>query len=132
MHVHDLSRDFELLVEAALAEKSDADIWGKHGYYFTENGEHVWGDLSVAVGEEAFKQGCIKGGAPELRAWSIDKAVNSSAGFEAASWGMNSRGVAARARKVLGWKPQERSLEAELPDIVRAEAARMGILSVGV
>lgn len=132
VHVHDLSRDFELLVEAALAEKSDADIWGKHGYYFTENGEHVWGDLSVAVGEEAFKQGCIKGGAPELRAWSIDKAVNSSAGFEAASWGMNSRGVAARARKVLGWKPQERSLEAELPDIVRAEAARMGILSVGV
>ncbi|KAE8135119.1 NAD(P)-binding protein [Aspergillus pseudotamarii] len=130
VHVRDLSRVFELLVQAAMdpSSKDDPEIWGAHGYYFTENGEHVWGDLSVAVGEEAFKQGYIKGGgAPELRDWSIDEAVNSSAGFEAASWGMNSRGVAARAKKVLGWQPQERSLSDELPDIIRSEAARMGV-----
>ncbi|OJJ01912.1 hypothetical protein ASPVEDRAFT_83434 [Aspergillus versicolor CBS 583.65] len=102
------------------------EIWGAHGYYFTENGEHVWGNLSSAVGEEAFKQGYIKG-APDLREWSIDEAVNSPAGFEAASWGMNSRGVAERARKILGWKPQERSLYEELPDIVRSEAGRLGL-----
>ncbi|KAL2828071.1 hypothetical protein BJY01DRAFT_255505 [Aspergillus pseudoustus] len=90
VHVHDLSRVFELL-----------------GYYFTENGEHAWGDLSLAVGEEAHKQGYINmGAAPELRDWTIDEAVQSPAGFEAASWGMNSRGVAARAKKVLGWRPQ--------------------------
>ncbi|KAK1145747.1 hypothetical protein N8T08_003985 [Aspergillus melleus] len=129
VHVRDLSRVFELLVQAALdpSSKDDPEIWGTHGYYFTENGEHVWGDLSVAVGEEAFRQGYIKGGAPETRDWSIDEAVNSSAGFEAASWGMNSRGVAARAKKVLGWRPQELGLIDELPDIVRSEAVRMGL-----
>lgn len=129
VHVHDLSKVFELLVQAALdpSSKDDPETWGAHGYFFTENGEHVWGDVSVGIGEEAHKQGYIKGGTPELREWSIDEAVKSSAGFEAASWGMNSRGVAARAKKVLGWRPQERSLSDELPDIVRSEAARMGL-----
>ncbi|RAH81592.1 NAD(P)-binding protein [Aspergillus japonicus CBS 114.51] len=129
VHVHDLSRVFELLVQAALepSSRDDLEIWGAHGYYFAENGEHVWGDLSVAVGEETFRQGYIKGDKPELRAWSIEEAVKSSAGFEAASWGMNSRGVAARARKALGWKPQERGLSEELPEIVRSEATRLGL-----
>lgn len=129
VHVHDLSKVFELLVQAALdpSARNNPEIWGARGYYLTENGEHVWGDLSAAIGEEAFRQGLMKGGAPELRGWSIDEAVNSSAGFEAASWGMNSRGVAARAKKVLGWRPRERSLIEELPDIVRSEAARMGL-----
>lgn len=129
VHVHDLSRVFELLVQAALdpSLKESSEIWGAHGYYLTENGEHVWGDLSIAVGEEASKQGYLKTAAPELREWSIDEAVNSPAGFEAASWGMNSRGVAERAKRVLGWKPQERSLTEELPEIVRSEAARMGL-----
>ena len=64
VHVHDLSRVFELLVQAALDSGShnDPEIWGARGYYLTENGEHVWGDLSVAMGEEAFKQGYIRGG----------------------------------------------------------------------
>ncbi|KAL4904195.1 hypothetical protein BDW74DRAFT_168608 [Aspergillus multicolor] len=83
--------------------------------------------MSTAVGQEAFKQGLIKGGPPELCHLSIDEAVNSSAGFEAGSWGMNSRGVAARTKKVLGWKPQERSLYDELPDIVQSEASRMDL-----
>lgn len=129
VHVHDLSNVFELLVEAALdpSKKNDTEIWGAHGYYFTENGEHAWGDLSVEIGQEAHKQKFIKGGTPELRDWSIDEAVKSSAGFEAASWGMNSRGVAARAKKILGWRPQERSLSDEVPDIVQSEAARLGL-----
>lgn len=129
VHVHDLSMVFDLLVEAALdaSRRNDAEIWGPHGYFFTENGEHTWGDLSLEIGKEAHKQGFIKGGAPELRAWSIDEAVNSSAGFEAASWGMNSRGKAERARKFLGWKPQERSLSEDIADIVRSEAVRAGL-----
>jgi nucleoside-diphosphate-sugar epimerase len=128
VHVYDLSRVFELLVQAALdpSMNENSEIWGAHGYYFTEDGEHVWGDLSVAIGEEAFKQGYIKG-TPDLREWSIREAVNSPAGFEAASWDMNSRGVAERARKILGWRPQERSLNEELPEIVRSEAARLGV-----
>ncbi|RDW84035.1 NAD(P)-binding protein [Aspergillus mulundensis] len=129
VHVHDLSRLFERLVQAATdpSLQANPEVWAGRGYYFAENGEHVWGEVSTAVGQEAFKQGLVKGGPPELRDLSINEAVNSSAGFEAGSWGMNSRGVAERARKVLGWKPQERGLYDELPDIVRSEAARMNL-----
>ncbi|TEA15276.1 Uncharacterized protein C8034_v002697 [Colletotrichum sidae] len=127
VHVHDLSRVFELLVEAAqdFGRKDDAELWGGRGYFFTENGEHIWGDLSTAIGKEAHKQGFLKE-TPEVRELSFDEAVESPAGFEAASWGMNSRGVAVRARKTLGWKPQERSLEDEVPAIIKSEAARAG------
>ncbi|KAE8327010.1 hypothetical protein BDV39DRAFT_193162 [Aspergillus sergii] len=107
--------------------KGDPQIWGVHGYYFTENGEHVRGDLSVAVGEKAFNQEYIKGGGSRASGWSIKEVVKSSAGFEAASWSMTSHGVAARAKKVLSWKQEERSLSDELPDIIRSEAARMGL-----
>lgn len=128
VHVYDLSRVFGLLVEAALdpSRKNDAEVWGAHGYFLTENGEHTWGELSAEIGQEAYKQGFLKV-TPELRDWSINEAVKSSAGFEAASWGMNSRGKAKRARKVLGWKPQERSLSEEVPDIVRSKATKAGL-----
>jgi len=134
VHVHDLSAVFALLVEAALDPARNGDdageLWGARGYYFTENGEHVWGELSEAVGREAQAQGLLGADAaagPEVRELSFDEAVKSPAGFEAASWGMNSRGKAVRARKVLGWKPRERSLEDEIPNIVRSEAARAGL-----
>lgn len=129
VHVHDLSEVFELLVKAALdtLRKNDTEIWGAHGYLLTENGEHAWGTLSEIIGKEAHKQGLLKGDTPEVRDWSIDEAVKSSAGFEAASWGMNSRGTATRARKVLGWKPNKPSLDEEIPIIVRSEGARMGL-----
>ncbi|KAI9147301.1 nucleoside-diphosphate-sugar epimerase [Paramyrothecium foliicola] len=129
IHVHDLSLVFAQLADAATdpKQRNNAEIWGARGYFFTENGEHVWGDLSAAVGKEAHKQGYIQGESPPIRDLSYDEAVNSSAGFEAASWGMNSRAKAIRARKVLGWKPQQQSLEDEIPNIVRSEAARLGL-----
>lgn len=49
------------------------------------------------------------------------------AGFEAVSWGLNSRGHAKRARKYLGWIPNGRSLKDEIPYIVDVEAERLGI-----
>jgi len=129
VHVHDLSEVFELLVKAALdnSRRNDSEIWGARSYLLTENGEHAWGKLSESIGKEAHKQGLFKGNTPDVRDWSIDEAVKSSAGFEAASWGMNSRGKATRARKVLGWKPNKSSLDEEIPTIVRSEAARMGL-----
>ncbi|KEY71964.1 hypothetical protein S7711_07110 [Stachybotrys chartarum IBT 7711] len=128
VHIRDLSRVFELLVRAASdpSRKNDKKIWGAQGYFFTENGEHVWGDLSAAIGKEAYKLQYLKE-EPEIREWSYDEAVKSPAGFEAASWGMNSRGEAVRARKVLHWQPQERSLYDEIPTIIKSEAARLGL-----
>ncbi|KAE8345655.1 hypothetical protein BDV24DRAFT_125423 [Aspergillus arachidicola] len=127
VHVYDLSRLYDGLVRAALdpVRQNDKEIWGAKGYFLSENGEHVWGDLSRQIGQQAFKHGYLTQ-EPEHKQWSLDEALKSPAGFEAASWGYNSRGSALRAREVLGWKPQEQSLEAEIPEIIRAEAARLG------
>ena len=129
VHVYDLSEMFELLVKAALDPilQRDPRIWGHDGYYFTENGEHAWGQLSEAVGQEAYRQDYTNGQALPVREWSMDEALQSPAGFEAASWGLNSRGAAVRGRRVLGWEPREHSLVDELPTIIRSEAARLGL-----
>lgn len=128
VHVRDLSRLFEALVRVAgdSSRKDDGEVWGAKGYFLSENGEHVWGELSKAIGEEVFKQG-FRAQQPESKALSLDEAVKSPAGFEAASWGWNSRAAALRGEKVLGWKAEEKSLLEEVPEIVRSEAARLGL-----
>ena len=47
------------------------------------------------------------------------------AGFEAESWGMNSRGKAERAKKVLAWQPHQQSLEDEVDVILKSEKAAL-------
>ncbi|KAL4953922.1 hypothetical protein BDW69DRAFT_147100 [Aspergillus filifer] len=128
VHVYDLSRLFSLLVSAATdpSRQDDAEIWGSKGYILSENGEHVWGELSKLVGQKAHEMGYLKQ-KPEVKQLSLDDALKTPAGFEAASWGWNSRGQAQRAREVLGWKPQERSIEEEVPDVIAAEASRLGL-----
>lgn len=123
VHVHDLSHFFELLTEAAVAHKTDSELWGAKGYYFVEHGEFVWGDTAVQIGDEAVKQGLLQ--KPEVKELSYDDAVNSPAGFQAASWGLNSRAKAIRGKKLLGWEPKGPSLEQAIPYIVKAEAARL-------
>ncbi|BCR89563.1 uncharacterized protein ACHE_50761A [Aspergillus chevalieri] len=128
VHVHDLSTLFDALLRAAVdpARTDDGEIWGAKGYFLCENGEHVWGDVSRLIGQQCFKSGYFAE-EPRSQAFSLDEAVKSPAGFEAASWGWNSRGKALRGNKVLGWKAQERSLEDEVPEIIRSEAARLGL-----
>lgn len=118
VHIHDVSALFVLLAEAAVARNHADGIWGENGYYLVENGEHVWGDVSRAVAAEAAAQGLI----PEAKTLSVDfDTVLKYGGYESASWGMNSRGTAKRAAKLLGWKPVGPSLMDELPGIVRGE-----------
>ncbi len=63
---------------------------------------------------------------PEAKAEPIDLAsAKRYAGFESLSWGMNSRGRAPRARKILGWNSSCPSLLDELPQIVRSEWRRL-------
>jgi hypothetical protein len=115
-----------LLVEAAIANKPELDskIWGKEGYFLAENGHHVWGELSKQVGEYAYEKGYIK--EKGVQAMDPDEA-STQAGFEALSWGMNSKGYAKRARKYLGWKPKGPSLKDEIPGIVDGEAELLGL-----
>ena len=126
VHIHDLSDVYLLLVEAAIANKPDMDahLWGKDGYYLAENGHHVWGELSKEVGEAAFQKGYIK--EKDVRPMSVEEAMK-EAGFEALTWGLNSRGTAKRARRYLEWQPKGRSLRDEIPYIVDSEAELLGL-----
>lgn len=126
VHVHDLSGVIGLLTDAALdpSRKNDTNLWGPHGYFLIEIGEHTWGNLSVQIGQELRKQGLVDGEL-EAKELSIDEAINSPAGFEAASWGWNFRAEARRAKKFLGWQPAQRGLVDEIPIIVKSEAASL-------
>ncbi|KAI0490940.1 nucleoside-diphosphate-sugar epimerase [Xylaria cf. heliscus] len=114
VHIHDLGKFFVLAVEAALdpEKKKNPEIFGPRGYFFLQNGTHSWRELATQIAEEAKKQGYI----PEAKTQDGDYK----------RYGANSKSVAARARKYLGWEPHGRSLKDEVPDIVAGEAKILG------
>ncbi|KAF2225998.1 hypothetical protein BDZ85DRAFT_279657 [Elsinoe ampelina] len=122
VHIEDLSDVFLSLVNKAAAKDTDPEIWGPKGYILTENGEHVWTDLATTIAEKATQLGFIEGD-PKPYKLSKDEALK-QAGFEAVSWGLNSRGKAVRAREQLGWKPSRVSIEGDVPNILKAEKER--------
>ncbi|EMC97455.1 hypothetical protein BAUCODRAFT_452817 [Baudoinia panamericana UAMH 10762] len=122
VHVHDLSQLFLLLTEAAAAHRPDKELWGAQGYYFTENGEHYWTELATHIASEAGKLGFV--GELKQRALSKDEAMQ-QAGFEAVSWGWNSRGKAERAKRLLKWQPSGPSIEDEAVNIIKDEHSRL-------
>ncbi|KAL8653039.1 MAG: hypothetical protein Q9226_004010, partial [Calogaya cf. arnoldii] len=124
VHVHDLSVVFVALVEAAAAGGGGA-MFGDQAYYFTENGEHIWGQISKAVASAAHKQGFISSDAVETHS---DKDINEMCQAGAMLWGANSRCRAIRARKLLGWTPKGRSIEDEIPDTMASEADLRGFV----
>lgn len=126
VHIYDLSRLYLSLLEAAVAGGGKAG-WNGEGYYLVENGEHRWNDLAQEVTNEAYKQGFIK----SVEARSLEGEVRDKLkAVGVALWNVKSRAKAIRATKLLGWKPSERSLIDEVPDIVGSEAKRTGIASV--
>ncbi|KAL4731024.1 hypothetical protein ACLX1H_003066 [Fusarium chlamydosporum] len=124
VHVHDLSKLIVLLSQRAASSEKDneEEIWGPRGYFFAENGTHRWSNISTLIAKEANKQGLIK--SAETKVLDVDEAQE-KLGFQALSWGLNSRGDAKRARKYLGWKPDCPSLEEWLPEAVQIEAERI-------
>ncbi|KAF2835275.1 NAD(P)-binding protein [Patellaria atrata CBS 101060] len=124
IHVHDLSDAYVKLVEAAAAGGGNA-TWGAEGYYFTENGDFEWGQMSKAVTEEAHKRGWIK--STDLDSVTPDEA-NQLRGFGAYLWGVNSKSKAIRARKLFGWEPTQPLMIDLVPSIVEGEAKALGIL----
>ncbi|KAL8995817.1 MAG: hypothetical protein Q9169_004537 [Polycauliona sp. 2 TL-2023] len=124
VHVHDLSDAYVALVQAAASGGGNAS-WGAEGYYFTENGEHVWGDISKAVASAAHKQGFIP--SDEVKTHT-DEEINEMSPFGTGLWGANSRCRAIRARKLLGWSPKGISFEDEIPNTVALEADLRGLV----
>lgn len=123
VHIEDLSEVYRLLVAKAVGEDTSEELWGAKGYILTENGEHVWGDLARHVASQAAQLGYISGDSKE-GSLGKDEAIK-QAGFEAVSWGLNSRGKAERARKYLGWQPVQPSIEDEVPNIIKQERERI-------
>lgn len=123
VHVADLSDLFVALVDAAIAGRDDQGLWGPEAYYFVEKGEHVWGDLAREIATKAAELGLIKKDWEE-NALGKEEALD-VAGFEAVSWGMNSRGKAERAQRLLGWKPSRQSIFDEIPNILKEEKSRL-------
>jgi nucleoside-diphosphate-sugar epimerase len=123
VHVSDLAELFVLLTEAAVKNDTNPELWNKKGYYLVENGEHQWSDLARLMGEKAYELGLVDKKLEE-KSLGKDKAIE-QAGFEAVSWGFNSRGKAERAKKVVGWEPKAPSIEDTVDEILKDEKKRM-------
>lgn len=126
VHVQDLGRLFTLLVEAALdpAKNGDPEVFGRHGYYFAENGSHRWADVASWVAKETSAQGFLPEPITKLVS---QREVELMDGVSTPSYGANSKGVAQRARKYLGWRPEGKSLLGEMPNAVALEARALGM-----
>lgn len=123
VHVSDLAQLFVLLTEAAVSKKTDAELWNDKGYYLVENSEHVWSDLARLMGKRAHELGFVDKKLEE-KSLDKDKAIE-QAGFEAVSWGFNSRGKAERAAKLVGWQPKAKGIEEYVDEILKGENSRM-------
>lgn len=124
VHIQDLSAVYLALVTAALSPDGGA-TWNDQGYYFTESGEFVWGDVAREIAKYAFGKKLInskefdtvdRAGADDLRA------------FGSYLWGTNSRSKSIRANKLFGWKPRHKSVFDLLPEIIEDEAKELGKL----
>ena len=127
IHVYDLSICYLKLLDAAVQGGAGA-TWGQEGYYFTENGEHVWGEVSKLVAQEAHKQAFIPSNDVSIVSAEEANQLTPRGGL---MWAANSRCKAIRARKLLGWSPTEKGMNHEISSIVTSEAKLLGLLWSG-
>lgn len=126
VHIDDLGDLFVRVVEATQdpSKNTDPEIFGLNGYFLAEHGSHKWSDVAKWIAEEASKQGYL----PEPITKSVSqKEVKLMDGATTPSWGQNSKGVAQRATKYLGWKAKGKSLKEEIPPLVASEAKSLGL-----
>ena len=129
-HVSDVSGVLVKLVEKAVARVEGEEVFGKHAYYFCEQGTHVWGKVAAEVGEEAVRQGWLTEAVrKEGTMWGAEGDGQKVEGI-GETWGLNSKGVSSRARKYLGWEPKGKGLEEEIPGAVEWEAKKLGMEKV--
>jgi nucleoside-diphosphate-sugar epimerase len=126
VHVSDLADLFVRLVDASQdpSKRDNPEIFGPKAYYFAENGSHKWSDVARWVAEEASREGYL----PEPLTKSVtQREADLMDGGSTTSWGQNSKGVAQRAKKYLGWTPKESSLKDDVLRAVSVEAKNLGL-----
>lgn len=113
-------------MEAAVDHGGKA-TWGKEGFYFAEDGEHIWGEIAKLIASAAKDQGFLT--SDDVVTLSGDEANQQLNPYAWYLWGTNSRCKAIRARKLLGWSPKERRMnEEEIAETVSMTAKRLGLV----
>lgn len=125
VHVQDLSDVYLSLVTAAMEAGGGKATWNAEGYYFTENGDFVWGDVGRTIAKIAKDKGLIN--TAEVEPISTEEAdrLTPSGSY---LWGMNSRARAIRANKLFGWVPKQKNMFDLLPEIIDGEARELGLV----
>jgi nucleoside-diphosphate-sugar epimerase len=124
VHISDVSSLFLALVDAAVNpnQRDNPEIFGLAAYYFCENGKpHVWGEVSAKLAQEAVKLGYLKEAVTKLVG--VDEVT-------VKSMALNSKSIASRARKYLGWEAKGPALDGELAGIVETEAKKLGVKKI--
>ncbi|OCH93024.1 NAD(P)-binding protein [Obba rivulosa] len=103
VHIDDVA-DLYIVLFDAIMTRPDAVAHGREGYYFAENGEHTWYDISKAVGRALVELGVSETDEPTtLSREELIKYFGSEAMGNYG--GTNSRCRADRGRSI-GWKPK--------------------------
>ncbi|VUC35966.1 unnamed protein product [Clonostachys rosea] len=126
VHIDDLGDLFVRLVDATQDPSlaGNPEVFGLHGYFFAESGSHRWADVAGWIAEEASRQGFVR----EARTGSVTQSeVELLEGVSTGSYGQNSKSVAQRAGRYLGWRPKGGSLRDEVARAVSEEAAALGL-----
>ena len=124
VHVSDLSNLFLRLFDAVAARPGSV-TWDKEGYYFANAEEHRWGEVSKHIAMEAHQQGLIP--TQDVASIPVEEA-NHIHSMGAELLGGNSRQIASRARKLLGWSPIGPSLVDTIPELITGEAKSLGLI----
>jgi nucleoside-diphosphate-sugar epimerase len=124
VHVQDLSEVFLALVAAAL-EGGGKATWNDEGFYFTENGEFMWGEVAQKIAKIAADMKLIETTELDSVDW---KAADEMREFGAYLWGTNARCKSIRANRLFGWTPKKEKLFDTLPAMVEGEAKALGLV----
>ena len=112
--------DLYILVLDAALTNPDQTGHGWEGFYFGENGEHSWYEISRAIGEAFVELGISA--SPEPTPFTVEEQIKYFGSEELASLysGTNSRARGERSRSI-GWKPKyttEDLLKSIKPEVV--------------
>ncbi|PIL36717.1 hypothetical protein GSI_00406 [Ganoderma sinense ZZ0214-1] len=103
VHITDVADLYMVLFDSIVANPDNTGH-GWEGFYFGENGEHHWIDISTTIGQVMVELGLSEN--PEPTTFTVDE-LKKYWSSEGAGWysGTNSRARADRGR-ALGWKPK--------------------------
>ncbi|KAK5992743.1 Oxidase ucsJ [Cladobotryum mycophilum] len=125
VHIDDLGDLYVKLFDATqdAEKKNNPEIFGLNAYFFAAGGVHLWSDIARQITGEVKNQGFRQDAETKNITISEVSALESGS----TSWGYNSKGVAQRAKKYLGWEPKGVPLEATIADLVKSEAKALGL-----